>query len=67
MRKCMIAYVVYSKIERGFDNYERNTRGRHLNATPNGRKRDVGNEDLKDDSEQLWQGRLSKFLVSSLF
>jgi hypothetical protein len=48
----------YSKILRGFDNYERNTRDPHPNAV--NRKRAVGKESLKDDSEQLWQGALLK-------
>jgi len=54
--------AVYSKILRGFENYQQNTGQRHPiqpEADTTGSKRAVGKDPLTDDAEQLWQGAIS--------
>jgi hypothetical protein len=62
--KCMITDVVYSKIMRSFDNYERNTGQRHPMQPEVVNKRAVGNvlliDDDKDHEKELWYGTLDR-------
>ncbi|CAG8584287.1 9925_t:CDS:2 [Acaulospora colombiana] len=47
------------KILRGFDTYARNKGQRHSLAPPTSQKREVGHDELVDESSQLWQGKIS--------
>ncbi|PVF94542.1 acid protease [Serendipita vermifera] len=47
------------KILRGFDTYARNKGQRHSLAPPTFQKREVGHDELTDESSQLWQGKIS--------
>lgn len=53
-----ISKIVFSKIHRGFENYEKNTGAPHPSAVKGVGKRGAGDA-LTDDSSQLWYGTIS--------
>lgn len=50
----------YSKIQRGFDNYEKNTGSKHPNWVQGAvqKRASTGKVTLTDEQEELWQGNI---------